>query len=79
MGGRRESVRLVSRARAGRVLLAVLAVAVTTLVIFPLREVAPEVSPGVVYLLAVLLVRCPSQPCPSAATLRDARRRRAIS
>ncbi len=32
------------------------AVAVTTLVIYPLREVAPEVSPGVVYLLAVLLV-----------------------
>ena len=35
---------------------AVLAVAATTLVIYPLREIAPEVSPGVVYLLAVLLV-----------------------
>ena len=38
------------------VLLVALAVAATTLVIYPLREVAPEVSPGVVYLLAVLLV-----------------------
>ncbi len=34
----------------------VLAVAATTVVIYPLREIAPEVSPGVVYLLAVLLV-----------------------
>jgi two-component system sensor histidine kinase KdpD len=38
------------------VLLVLLAVAATTLVIYPLREIAPEVSPGVVYLLAVLLV-----------------------
>jgi two-component system sensor histidine kinase KdpD len=38
------------------VLVVVLAVAGTTLVIYPLREIAPEVSPGVVYLLAVLLV-----------------------
>ena len=37
-------------------LLAVLAVVATTLVIYPLREIAPAVSPGVVYLLAVLLV-----------------------
>ena len=37
-------------------LLSVSAVAVTTLLIYPLREAAPEVSPGVVYLLAVLLV-----------------------
>jgi len=34
----------------------VLAVALTTLVIFPLRHVMPVVSTGVVYLLAVLLV-----------------------
>ena len=32
------------------------AVAITTLVIYPVREVAPAVSTGVVYLLAVLLV-----------------------
>jgi two-component system sensor histidine kinase KdpD len=38
------------------VLVAVLAVVATTLVIYPLREIAPEVSPAVVYLLAVLLV-----------------------
>jgi two-component system sensor histidine kinase KdpD len=38
------------------VVVAVLAVAATTLLIYPLREVGPEVSPGVVYLLAVLLV-----------------------
>lgn len=37
-------------------LLVVVAVGATTLVIYPLREIAPEVSPGVVYLLAVLLV-----------------------
>ena len=37
-------------------LTAVLAVATTTLLIYPLREVAPEVSAGAVYLLAVLLV-----------------------
>jgi two-component system, OmpR family, sensor histidine kinase KdpD len=35
---------------------ALLAVAATTLVIYPLREVAPAVSTGVLYLLAVLLV-----------------------
>lgn len=55
---RRESLRFVDapRARGWGVALAVLAVAATTVVIYPLREVAPEVSPGVVYLLAVLLV-----------------------
>ncbi len=54
----RESPRLVdaSRPKAWGVVVAVLAVAATTLVIYPLREIAPEVSPGVVYLLAVLLV-----------------------
>ena len=35
---------------------AVLAVAVTTALIFPLSEAVPVVSTGVVYLLAVLLV-----------------------
>ena len=35
---------------------AVLAVALTTLLLYPLREVAPAVSLGVVYLLGVLLV-----------------------
>ena len=35
---------------------ATLAIALTTLVIYPLREVAPAVSTGVLYLLAVLLV-----------------------
>ena len=38
------------------VAVAVLAIAVTTLVIYPLREAAPAVSTGVLYLLAVLLV-----------------------
>jgi len=45
-----------SRPRAWGVLLVAFAVGTTTLVIYPLREIAPEVSPGVVYLLAVLLV-----------------------
>ncbi len=54
----RESPRLIDAPRrsAWGVLLVLLAVGATTLVIYPLREVAPEVSPGVVYLLAVLLV-----------------------
>ena len=54
----RESPRLVDvpRARAWGVLLVVLAVGATTVVIYPLREISPDVSPGVVYLLAVLLV-----------------------
>ncbi|HWC25631.1 MAG TPA: ATP-binding protein [Solirubrobacteraceae bacterium] len=49
-------VRDVPRSRALGVLVAVGAVAVTTLVIYPLRHVAPPVSTGIVYLLAVLLV-----------------------
>ncbi len=58
VGPPRESPRLldVPRPRVWGVLLVMLAVAATTLVIYPLREIAPEVSPGVVYLLAVLLV-----------------------
>ena len=58
MEGRPSSSRLVEppRQRVWGVLLSVLAVAATTLLIYPLRDVAPEVSPGVVYLLAVLLV-----------------------
>ncbi len=38
------------------VAVALLAIALTTLVIYPVREVAPAVSTGVLYLLAVLLV-----------------------
>jgi two-component system, OmpR family, sensor histidine kinase KdpD len=38
------------------VVVAVLAIAATTLIVYPLKEVAPAVSLGVVYLLAVLLV-----------------------
>ncbi|MEA2318627.1 MAG: two-component system, OmpR family, sensor histidine kinase KdpD [Solirubrobacteraceae bacterium] len=38
------------------IVVAALAVAATTVLIFPLREVAPAVSTGVVYLIAVLLV-----------------------
>ncbi|HEV2786043.1 MAG TPA: ATP-binding protein [Solirubrobacteraceae bacterium] len=44
------------RSRALGVVVAVGAVVVTTLVIYPLRNVAPAVSTGIVYLLAVLLV-----------------------
>lgn len=44
------------RRRAWGVLLAIVTIAVTTLLNYPLREIAPAVSPGVVYLLAVLLV-----------------------
>ncbi len=53
-----ESPRLAdaSPPRAWGVLLVALAVGATTLVIYPLREIAPDVSAGVVYLLAVLLV-----------------------
>jgi two-component system sensor histidine kinase KdpD len=40
----------------GGLAVATLAIALTTLVIYPLREGAPAVSTGVVYLLAVLLV-----------------------
>ena len=40
----------------GRLAAVALAVAVTTALIFPLREVAPAVSTGVVYLLGVLVI-----------------------
>ncbi|HEV7804701.1 MAG TPA: ATP-binding protein [Solirubrobacteraceae bacterium] len=58
MGRRPDAERLAGapRPRALGVLLAVFVVVATTLVIYPLRKIAPEVSPGVVYLLAVLLV-----------------------
>lgn len=58
VGVPRESPRLLDppHPRAWAVVVVVLAVAATTTVIYPLREVAPDVSPGVVYLLAVLLV-----------------------
>jgi two-component system sensor histidine kinase KdpD len=49
-------LRQVPRSRLVGLLAAAAAVAVTTVVIFPLREVAPVVSTSVVYLLAVLLV-----------------------
>jgi two-component system, OmpR family, sensor histidine kinase KdpD len=45
-----------SRSRLTGVAVAALAIALTTVVISPLREVAPAVSTGVLYLLAVLLV-----------------------
>ena len=45
-----------SRGLAAGVLVAALAVALTTLIVYPLKEIAPAVSLGVVYLLAVLLV-----------------------
>ena len=45
-----------SRSRALGVLVAAVAVGATTLAIYPLRDAAPEGSPGVLYLLAVLLV-----------------------
>ncbi|HEV2776509.1 MAG TPA: ATP-binding protein [Solirubrobacteraceae bacterium] len=58
MGRPSDSPRLVDapRSRALGLLLVVVAVTATTLAIYPLREIAPDVSPGVVYLLAVLLV-----------------------
>ncbi len=58
VGRPRESPRIVDAPRrpVSGVALSVLAVGATTAAIYPLREVAPEVSPGVVYLLAVLLV-----------------------
>jgi two-component system, OmpR family, sensor histidine kinase KdpD len=40
----------------GRLAMVAVAVAVTTALIFPLREIAPAVSTGVVYLLGVLIV-----------------------
>ncbi len=58
VGSARASPRLVDvpRSRGWGAVVVAFAVASTTLVIYPLREVAPDVSPGVVYLLAVLLV-----------------------
>ena len=58
MGRRSDSPGLVDAPRlpAAGVLAALLAVAATTLVIYPLRDVAPPVSAGVIYLVAVLLV-----------------------
>jgi two-component system sensor histidine kinase KdpD len=58
VGSPPASQRLVDapRPRALGLLHAALAVVATTLLIYPLREIAPAVSPGVVYLLAVLLV-----------------------
>jgi two-component system sensor histidine kinase KdpD len=45
-----------SRTPIGGIIVAALAVTLTTLIVFPLKEIAPAVSLGVVYLLAVLLV-----------------------
>jgi two-component system sensor histidine kinase KdpD len=44
------------RSRAAGFLVAAIAVAATTLIVYPLKEIAPALSLGVVYLLAVLLV-----------------------
>ena len=44
------------RGRAAGIIVAALAVALTTLILYPLKQVAPALSLGVVYLLAVLLV-----------------------
>jgi two-component system sensor histidine kinase KdpD len=51
----RSVLRSLDRPFAG-ILIAALAVTVCTLVVFPLREIAPPVSMGVVYLLGVLVV-----------------------
>src|SRR5258708_230862 len=58
MSNRSASLRLAAapRSRAVGLLLAAGAVALTTLLIYPLREIAPPLSTGVVYPLAVLLV-----------------------
>jgi two-component system, OmpR family, sensor histidine kinase KdpD len=58
MAGRRRSLLLAPErpSRTAGVATGILAVAVCTLLVYPLREVAPAVSLGVVYLLAVLLV-----------------------
>jgi two-component system, OmpR family, sensor histidine kinase KdpD len=45
-----------ARSQAYGAVVAVVAITVTTLVVYPLKEVAPAVALGVVYLLAVLLV-----------------------
>src|SRR5690242_15799902 len=44
------------RTKTAGVLVALLAIAVTTALVFPLKEIAPPVALGVVYLLAVMLV-----------------------
>lgn len=58
MARRSTSPRLVDapRSRALGVVVVAAAVGATTLLIYPLKAIAPDVSPGVVYLLAVLLV-----------------------
>src|SRR5687768_14613253 len=58
MRRRSSAQRLVDapRSRALGVVVVAVAVGLTTLLIYPLKAVAPEVSPGIVYLLAVLLV-----------------------
>jgi two-component system, OmpR family, sensor histidine kinase KdpD len=55
MNGRLAVLRA-PRSRLIGVLVAALAVAITTMLIYPLRGIAPAVSTGVVYLLTVLLV-----------------------
>jgi two-component system sensor histidine kinase KdpD len=45
-----------SRSPIAGIIVAALTVTLTTLIVFPLKEIAPAVSLGVVYLLAVLLV-----------------------
>jgi two-component system, OmpR family, sensor histidine kinase KdpD len=47
---------MTGRSTAAGALVAVGALAVTTLLLYPLEEIAPAVSLGVLYLLAVLLV-----------------------
>ena len=57
MADRRPSLLLAARrpSRAAGVATAIVAITFTTLALYPLREVAPAVSLGVVYLLSVLL------------------------
>jgi K+-sensing histidine kinase KdpD len=47
---------MTGRSTAAGALVAVGALAVTTLLLYPLEDIAPAVSLGVLYLLAVLLV-----------------------
>ena len=56
MGNQNWTSRRVAGVPVAGVAVAALSVAVTTLIVYPLAQVAPEVSLGVVYLLAVLLV-----------------------
>lgn len=53
---RREILPAEKSGRVPGVLASLLAVAIVTLLIYPIKEVAPAVSTGVIYLLAVLLV-----------------------